>query len=177
MAIFKAGDENDLDYVAIRDGGVLVYRNRTYLEADLLWLRDKKYRIHRFDCATWTSEEAMHASMRSALSFPDYYGHNFDALNEVIAEIDVPENGGVALVFLTFDAYANSPGTSLGGTGVDQAKIVLDIMSRASHSFLLEGKRFLTIIQSNDRTLHYEHLGGRAVLWNWREWQHKDRGL
>ncbi len=163
--------------MAIRDGGILIYRNLNYLEEDVQWLKDRKYRIHRFDCATWISEDAMHESLRDALSFPDYYGNNFDALDEVIADLDVPEDGGVALLFINYDAYANGPGSSLAGTGADQAKIVLDILSRTSHSFLLTGKRFLTIAQSNDPTMHYENLVGRAALWNWREWLHKDRGL
>jgi hypothetical protein len=177
MAIFTVGDENALDYVAIRDGGILVYRNLNYLEENIQWLGDRGYRIHRFDCSAWISDEAMHKSLRDELSFPDYYGNNFNALDEVIADLEVPEDGGVALVFLAYDAYADGPGTSLTGTGVDQAKIVLDILSRASHSFLLTGKRFLVMVQSNDPAMHYEDLGGRAAQWNWRECLNKDRGL
>jgi hypothetical protein len=41
----------------------------------------------------------------------------------------------------------------------------------------LVGKRFLTMIQSNDPHMQYGKLGGRAPVWNWREWLHKDRGL
>jgi len=31
MAIFRISDENALDYVAIRDGGITIYRNLGYL--------------------------------------------------------------------------------------------------------------------------------------------------
>jgi hypothetical protein len=177
MAIFGVGDENALDYVVIRDGGITIYRNLGYLEEDVQWLQDKRYRIHRVDCANWASENAMHESLQSALSFPDYYGKNFDALNDVVPDLEVPDDGGVALVLTSYDVYANGQGTSLAGSGVNQGEIVLDILSRASHTFLLTGKRFLTIIQSSDPHMHYGKLGGRAPMWNWREWLHKDRGL
>src|SRR5665213_1486533 len=147
MAIFGVGDENALDYVTIRDGGITIYHKLHYLEEDVQWLRNRNYRIHKVDCASWTSEDTMHENLQRELSFPDYYGKNFDALNDVIPDIDVPENGGVALVLISFDQFANGPRTSLTGSGVNQTQIVLDILSRASHSFLLTGKRFLTIIQ------------------------------
>jgi Barstar (barnase inhibitor) len=177
MAIFRAGDENELDYVTIRDGGITIYRSLKFLEEDIQWLRDRNYRIYRFDCAAWVSEDAMHENLQRELSFPDYYGKNFNALNDVVPDLDVPDEGGVALVLISYDTFVNGPGTSLAGCGVDRAEILLDILSRASHSLLLAGKRFLTIIQSNDPRLHYEALGGRPAGWNWRVWLHKDRGL
>jgi hypothetical protein len=94
MSIFKAGDENELDCVAIRDGGISIYRNLTFLKEDVQWLRQRRYRIHEIDCTDWVSDEAMHGSLKEALSFPEYYGKNFDALNDVIPDIDVPDDGG-----------------------------------------------------------------------------------
>ena len=177
MAIFKAGEENDLDYVAVRDGGVLLYRKLNYIEEDIQWLRERNYRIYEFDCAAWTSEMALHENLRSALSFPDYYGNNFDALDEVITEVDVPESGGIALALPNYDAFANATNTASAGTRVNPAEIVLSILSGASHEHLLTGKRFLTMVQSNDPTMRYENLGCKAALWNWREWLLKNRGL
>ena len=86
-----------------------------------------------------------HESLQGALSFPDYYGKSFDALNDVVPDLAVPDDGGVALVLTSYDLYASGRGTSLAGSGVDQGEIVLDILSRASHTFLLTGKRFLTL--------------------------------
>jgi hypothetical protein len=177
MAIFKPDDENDLDYVFIRDGGVGVYRNLSYLEEDIEWLRNRDYRVHRFDCANWISDEAMHQNLKEELSFPAYYGKNFNALDDVVPDLSIPDDGGVALVFISFDVYANGPSTSLAGTGVDQPQILLDVLSRASHSFLLTGKRFLILVQSNDPRMHYENLGAKTALWNWREWLYKNREL
>jgi len=177
MAIFGVGDENALDYVAIRDGGITIYRNLEYLEEDVQWLQDRNYRIHKVHCANWVSENGMHESLQTALSFPDYYGKNFDALDEVISDLEVPDDGGVALVLTSYDLYANCQGALPAGSGMKQSEIVLDILSRASHTFLLTGKRFLTLIQSDSPRMHYEKLGGHAPMWNWREWLHKNRGL
>jgi hypothetical protein len=59
------------------------------------------------------------------------------------------DDGGVALVLTSYDLYANGPGTSLAGSGVNQGEIILDILSRASHTFLLTGKLFLAMISRN----------------------------
>lgn len=177
MAAFRASDENTFDYTVIRDGGVTIYLNLHYLEEDLQWLRERNYRIHKLDCADWISENAMHESMKSKLAFPDYYGMNFDALNDVINDINVPNDGGTALVLLSFDQYADGPATSLSGSGIDQANILLNVLSRASHNFLLTGRRLLTMVQSNNLTMHYERLGCHSTQWNWREWLNKSRGL
>src|ERR1700723_3262740 len=127
MAIFRA-DENTLDYFAIRDGGITIYRNLEYLEEDVRWLKDANYRIFNVDCATWVSNHALHESLKAALSFPDYYGKNFDALNDVITDIEVPDDGGVALVLTSYDQYASDTGASLAGSGESHSGIVLDIL-------------------------------------------------
>jgi RNAse (barnase) inhibitor barstar len=178
MASFGAGDENALDYEVIRDGGITIYRDFRYLEEDIQWLRDKSYRIHRVDCGGWVSENDLHESLKTALAFPDYYGKNFNALNDVISDLDVPDEGGVALVFSSYDFYANGAGAPLSGSSdMVWAGIVLDILSRATHTFLLTGRRFLTMVQSNDPKMHFGKLGGSAPSWNRREWLFKNRGL
>ena len=136
MASFVVGDENTLDYAVIRDGGITIYRDFRFLEEDIQWLRNSSYRIHRVDCADWVSENALHESLKTALAFPDYYGKNFNALNDVISDLDVPDVGGVALVLSAYDFYPNGAGASLSGSsGMVWAAIVLDILSRASHHF------------------------------------------
>jgi hypothetical protein len=177
MAIFRT-DENTLDYLAIRDGGIAIYRNLEFLEEDVQWLKNANYRVYKVDCATWVSDKALHESLKAALSFPDYYGKgSFDGLNDVVTDIEVPDDGGVALVLTSYDLYASGPGAALAGSGKSHSWIVLDILSGASHAFILSGRRFLTLIQSNDPRMHYESLGGHAAVWNWREWLHKNRGL
>ena len=42
------------------------------------------------DFSAITSIGALHESLFKAFSFPDYYGNNWDAFNECIAEIPMP---------------------------------------------------------------------------------------
>ena len=45
----------------------------------------------------------MHESLQAALSFPYYYGKNFNALDDVVSDLDIPDDGGVAFVFISYD--------------------------------------------------------------------------
>ena len=38
--------------------------------------------------ALWQNEKDMHADLAQALSFPSYYGANFDALHDCLTELD-----------------------------------------------------------------------------------------
>ena len=110
--------------------------------------------------------------MSEKLSFPSYFGKNLNALDEVMSDLDVPAAGGLALVFLRYDEFAHGAGAAHG-----LAEVVLNIASRTSYEFLLTGRRFVTLVQSDDPHLSFPKLGGRAPSWNWREWLNKDRGL
>lgn len=177
MAIFQDSEQNALDFVALREGGIMKYVRQDYLAEDIAWLEQTGYKVVRLACEGWSSERDMHDSLDSAFIFPDYYGMNLDALDEVITEIDVPLIGGVVLVLLSFDQFANGPGRLLEGSQYHPAEARLEILSRASHEFLLTGRRFFTLLQSSDPRLGFPKLGGRMPGWNWREWLNRDRGL
>jgi hypothetical protein len=76
MTVFNANEVTDqqLDWTILRDGGVALYWRPEVLATDLKWLETNAYRIVEFDAAGWDSEEQMHDSLKSRLSFPDYYG-------------------------------------------------------------------------------------------------------
>jgi len=177
MAIFSGSESDALDFVVLREGGISLYRRHDYLAEDIAWLEQAGYKVARLACEEWTSERDMHASLFSALSFPDYYGMNLDALDEVITEIDVPLDGGVVLVLLSYDRFASGPGGPIAGSPYHPAEALLDILSRASHQFLLTGRRFFTLVQSSDPHLSFPKLGGYAPGWNRREWFDNNRGL
>ena len=42
------------------------------------------------DCATFTTKQQLHAALKEALSFPDWYGNNLDALYDCLTEVDTP---------------------------------------------------------------------------------------
>jgi hypothetical protein len=177
MAIFSVSEQNALDFAVLRDGGISIYLRHDYLTEDITWLEQAGYKVVRLACEEWSSERDMHANLSSAFSFPDYYGMNLDALDEVITEIDVPFSGGVVLVLLSYDRFASGRGGPIAGSQYHPAEALLDILSRASHEFLLTGRRFLTFVQSSNPQLGIPKLGGHTPSWNWREWLDSNRGL
>jgi hypothetical protein len=177
MTVFRQADENALDYQVLRNGSVSLYRNPLYLEDDLQWLRQRRYRIYRVDCTTWTSEAALHESLQGELLFPAYYGKNRNALWDCMSDLDIPEDGGVAIVLSSYDVYANGPGSARTDSGTTAAEGILDIFAGTSRYMLLTGRRLITFVQSHDPSIRFGKLGGVSAEWNRREWQDKDRGL
>lgn len=45
---------------------------------------------HRIDCALITGREEFHRALAAALSFPEWYGHNLDALYDCLTDIAEP---------------------------------------------------------------------------------------
>ena len=77
-------------------------RLRQHVEA----LQSYGCRCPAFDCSKRVSEAAMHSAFAAELDFPGYYGHNLDALNDCLGELDIPRASGVALVLWHFDRFA-----------------------------------------------------------------------
>ena len=42
----------------------------------------------QLSAAQWDSPRAAHEALKEALSFPDYYGHNLDALYDCLTDLD-----------------------------------------------------------------------------------------
>lgn len=179
MAAFVQQDRygDRLDWKILCDGSIALYWRREFLDEDIHWLRQQNYQVFSFDCERWASREEMHADFQRALKFPDYYGKNLDALNDCLRDLSVPDAGGIGLALTRFDAYAKGPGAEILGSGRPEAEIVLDILAGVSRYFLLTGRRFLTLTQTDDPRVRFDNLGGVATIWNRREWLNKNRGL
>ncbi|MBS1802054.1 MAG: barstar family protein [Acidobacteria bacterium] len=178
MAFFSADEETGQrrDFAILRDGGVALYWRPEALRMDLNWLESNEYSIAEFDAGKWKNEEQMHDALRSALSFPYYYGKNLDALNDCLSGIEVSEAGGTALVFHRYDQFANV-GFSKDPDNKALAKIVLHIFADAVRYHMLFGRRLLILVQSDDPRISFEDLAGVSARWNPREWLNKDREL
>jgi RNAse (barnase) inhibitor barstar len=185
MASFIANEVNDeqRDWIILRDGGVHLYWRQEMLADDVDWLKSNGYKIISFDVAEWQSlsdwesEKLMHESLKAKLSFPDYYGKNLDAIDEcILDDLVVPNSGGLALVLNNYDRLLKP----VQGPAVDKrstAEVVLDIFARAVQYHMLFGKRLLILVQSDNPTIQFGRLGGVAARWNHREWLNKNRGL
>jgi RNAse (barnase) inhibitor barstar len=164
MVAFRSAPEEwtRLDWFMLRDGGVTLYWRQPLFQADLAWLAGEGYRIVEFECSAWTTKDRMHLDLAERLSFPDYYGHNLDALSDCLSSIEVPAAGGCALALRRFDVFAN-------GTDHRAAEAVLDIVVTASRQFLLTGQRLVALIQTDDPDLSFGPLGAIAAGWNRHE--------
>jgi len=180
MAAFDEQEESRkrLDWEILRDGGINLYLRREYLDEDIDWLRKQHYQVFLFDCTKWTSSEVMHADFARTLSFPSYYGRNLDALHDCLEDdLFVPDIGGVALVLNRIDTYVKAHAATLKPIERTEAEIILDIFARATRYFLLTGRRFLTLLQSDDPQIRFDKLACVIADWNRRERLYKNRGL
>jgi RNAse (barnase) inhibitor barstar len=152
-----------LDWRLLQNGAVSLYHRTAVLDADIAWLTDAGYRVVRVDCGEWAASGTPHPSLARALAFADYYGANLDGLADVVIEVDVPDAGGLAIVLERLDAYVTA-------TDRREAWAVLDILEGASRHFLLTGRRFLVLAQSDDPRLAFDSIGARPIVWNPKEW-------
>lgn len=171
MAIFRNEPEEfqRLDWELLQNGAITLYFRPQVLAADVEWLKDHGYRVDAFDCSAWIGISEMHDALSSELEFPRYYGRNLAALNDCIGDIEIPDEGGRALVFNKYDSFAASL--------PQVAWSILDIMESNSRQLLLFGKRLIILAQSDDPAISFDRVGGRAVMWNNREWLNRSRGL
>ena len=44
----------------------------------------------QLSAAAWNTPEKAHADLAQALNFPEYYGHNLDALHDCLTDIGAP---------------------------------------------------------------------------------------
>jgi RNAse (barnase) inhibitor barstar len=167
MSIFK-NDESQwqrLDWTILRDSSASIYWRQNYLEEDIVWFDREGYRIVRFDCLSWGNDDFFHADLYKKLKLPDYYGSNFDALNECLRDLEIKETG-LVIVLGHFDAWDRGKG-----------QVLLEIIDRASRFHLLLGERIILLIQVDDPNTIFDPIKAASPIWNRREWFIKDRAV
>jgi RNAse (barnase) inhibitor barstar len=165
MSIFH-NDESQwqrLDWTILRDSSASIYWRLIYLEEDIVWLDREGYHIVRFDCLSWCDDDSFHVDMYKKLKLPDYYGSNFDALNECLQDLKIKETG-LVIVLEHFDAWDQGKG-----------RVLIEIFDRASRFHLLLGERIILLIQVDDPNATFDPIGSTSPIWNRREWFIKDR--
>jgi hypothetical protein len=153
---------NRLDYRILQNSPIALYHRPDVLAEDTSWFRAEQYRVYEFDCSTWTSSDALHEDLRRTFDFPDWYGRNLDAFNDSLSDLAVPNVGGAALVFSKYDLFAAALPNIAWHT--------LDIIATNSRRFLLFGRRFVALVQSDDPDVHFEQVGAQPVIWSPKEW-------
>jgi RNAse (barnase) inhibitor barstar len=163
--IFKDNDADTgrLDYIILRDGGVSLYYKKTVLRNDLDWFESEKYNIVTFDCSSWTNEKLMHDQLKEKLYFPEYYGMNFNALNDCLSDFEITKAGQI-IVF-----------ENLNYIKKDLASALLNTFLSSSRQKMLFGLRFIILAKVNDPNYMIDKIGGFIPSWNGHEWFDKDR--
>lgn len=175
VSVFDPDDElsQDLAYRMLSNAAVTLFWRREVLDDTLQWLAVQGYQIVELDASTWSGEPDFHHAMSRALSFPDYYGRNLDALNDCMGDVVVHEYGwardatGLVLVFAGYDRIATADPRC--------AQSVLDIVASHSRGAALFGRRLMCLVQSNDPEIGFDCVGATPVMWNDAEWLESHR--
>ncbi|PRY11581.1 barstar (barnase inhibitor) [Pontibacter ummariensis] len=160
MAAFRNEPEEwqRLDWAILRNGWGRLYSKPDFLVVDVSWLRQRRYRVLEFDCATWADEQAMHTDLKQRFRFDESYGNNLDALRDGLADYNV-FGAGLAVVLHHFDKVEKETGQA-----------VLDVLAENARFHLLLGERVLTLVQVDDPKVNYKPVGGMPIAWNPQEW-------
>jgi RNAse (barnase) inhibitor barstar len=169
MAVFSADDCNRLDFEILAEGGVALYYQHEVLGEDVAWLAVERYEIVQFDEESMDSIEAFHFEFRLKLGLGDDYEPTYDGLRDALTEVEVPADGGFAIVLEAVDQLSiENPGA---------VHRLCEIFADVSREFLLTGQRFVALLQTDDPQLTIPPYGAREVAWNPRERAPWTRGL
>jgi RNAse (barnase) inhibitor barstar len=116
-------------------------------EENLDELAERGYQIVRIDAAAPKTEHEFFGAIGAALDFPDYFGHNLDALNDCLGDVVRhaygwrPDTAGLVIVFTGYQAAAARwPRT---------ARHTLEIIARQSDLAATSGDRLLCLLQDD----------------------------
>lgn len=106
-------------------GGIALYHSPTLLASDAEWLADRHYDLHALECAAWDNLVLPNRAFSEAFDFPDWHPRgrelHLDALDDLLRDLEVPDRGGLAIVFRRYDHFAQQ--------FPDQAFQILDILA------------------------------------------------
>jgi hypothetical protein len=157
--LFVPEDElrHPVDYLLLQNGPVSGYHDAAALSRDIAALEERGYRVERFACERWSDEADLHEEFACRFSFPSYYGHNWAALDECMADSDVlhvPGRGGLCIVLDRFDRWP------------DGQDVLLRVLARAAWYWMLFGRRLMTLVLVSDESWRSPtDLGATSVNW------------
>src|SRR6266700_667197 len=121
----------------------------------------------------------MYSDIAKTLRFSEWWGaewgHNLNALEDCLSDLPIRGEGGAVLALHKFDMYAPGSGAALMHSGRSEAEGILDVLARISRFLLLNGRKFLVLVKTQDPKMQIGLLGGSSPAWNRREWLDKSR--
>lgn len=153
---------------------VTLFWRQRLLDQAVHRLEDHGFRVVRLAAGQWNTERDMHRAVAAAPRFPDYYGHNLDALHDCLGDVacyggydDSAEGAGLVLTFTDYDRFAAACPRA--------AQVALDIIAdRARHAAVLQ-RRLICLVHSSDPDIQFDPVGAMPVMWNSDEWADSNR--
>jgi hypothetical protein len=177
VAAFDPGVETShpVDYRLVHSTFVTMFWDSTLLQKTVGWLSNHGYQVATVDTDDWSEAADMHRDIARTLDFPDYYGHNLDALDDCLGDVACgaygvrPNATGLVLVLQNYDRFA--------ARSADTAHQLLDIFATQARHAAILGNRMFCLVQSGDPRLALEPVGATPVMWNDAEFLDANRGL
>jgi RNAse (barnase) inhibitor barstar len=95
------------------------------------------------DCMTAVDKHGLLRAIARALKFPDYFGYNWDALEDCLTDLDWLEARGTILLLSRADRAAARAPHALA--------VALDVLEEAAAYWAAEGRTFVVLVQARAR--------------------------
>lgn len=147
------------DWQLLQNSSVHRFRGDDEMNQEVTGLAKIDYVIHQFDAGNWLHEDDVHIALMAELNFPDYYGHNLDALNDAfrgVAEYRYgsdPRATGTVLALRQYESFASRNSTL--------AFTFLDLFAINARFGLLVGHPMLCLISA---TSEFPAVGATPVI-------------
>lgn len=112
----------------------------------------------------------MHRAIAAALQFPNYYGHNLDALNDCLGDV------------ACYGPYDDAAEGHRSRVVLHQLRPVRSHVSQSSSDCAPKQRRpspprggspaprFFALVHSNDPEIRFDPVGAMPVMWNSDDW-------
>lgn len=147
---------------------VQLFQSRAVLDRAVDDARESGWSVIRFDARHWATAAAMHTDLADALSFPDYYGRNLDALNDCMRDVVAGDYGfakhavGGLIVIDAFDRFHRRE--------PQVAQVLIDVLGRAAVDALAHRWQLATFLRVDDPDFSPPPFAAQAAIWNPQEW-------
>lgn len=105
------------------------------------------YPVHRINLAQVTDKESFLAAVGRALDFPDWYGHNWDALADCLTDLSWMAADGYVVILDHADTFANASPADFA--------MALSVFQEAADTWREDGIPFWTLVGTQSSNLDW----------------------